>query len=111
MYTKEYVLSIAPKHKKPASAMEWTGYWTVMAMRSSFDLITGYKPDKWMSAPRWLTRILFLETVAGAWCLETPNRNQRMVLHYCLATVEPRALCSELADAHSGPRGCGRCMP
>lgn len=67
MYTKEYVLSIAPKHKKPASAMEWTGYWTVMAMRSSFDLITGYKPDKWMSAPRWLTRILFLETVAGAW--------------------------------------------
>ena len=65
MYSKEYVLSIEPKHKQPGSAMEWTGYWTVTAMRRSFDLVTGYKPDKWMSAPRWLTRILFLETVAG----------------------------------------------
>lgn len=68
MYTPEYVHSIHPRHKKPTSAMEWTGYWTVTAMRWSFDTVTGYRADKFMSASKWLTRILFLETVAGVPC-------------------------------------------
>lgn len=32
-------------------------------MRKSFDLITGYGPN--MTEKKWLTRIVFLETVAG----------------------------------------------
>lgn len=66
MYTPEYVMSIQPRHKKPESAMDWTGYWTVTAMRWSFDTLTGYRADRFMSSSRWLIRILFLETVAGA---------------------------------------------
>ena len=43
---------------------EKTGLWAVTAMRWSFDKITGY-PNK-MTEKRWLQRIVFLETVAGA---------------------------------------------
>jgi hypothetical protein len=66
VYTPEYVMSIQPRHKKPETAMDWTGYWTVTAMRWSFDTVTGYRKDRFMSSSRWLIRILFLETVAGA---------------------------------------------
>jgi hypothetical protein len=38
---------------------------TVQAMRSGFDLATGYKHGKVMDEGHWLRRIIFLETVAG----------------------------------------------
>jgi hypothetical protein len=37
----------------------------VQAMRSGFDLATGYKLNKAMDEGHWLRRIIFLETVAG----------------------------------------------
>jgi len=51
---------------------------TISAIRSGFDLATGYHPDR-MNEAKWLRRIIFLETVAGvpgmvssllvnAWC-------------------------------------------
>lgn len=43
---------------------EKTALWAVTAMRSSFDLITGYGPGR-MNEGKWLQRIVFLETVAG----------------------------------------------
>ena len=43
---------------------EKTALWAVTAMRSSFDLITGYGPGR-MNECKWLQRIVFLETVAG----------------------------------------------
>ena len=43
---------------------EKTAFWAVTAMRSSFDLMTGYGPGR-MDECKWLRRIVFLETVAG----------------------------------------------
>ena len=37
---------------------------TIAAMRKSFDVATGYSPER-MNEARWLTRIIFLESVAG----------------------------------------------
>lgn len=37
----------------------------VKLMRTSFDLVTGYKHDQPMTESHWLRRVLFLETVAG----------------------------------------------
>lgn len=39
-------------------------YYSIQTVRASFDLITGYHPDR-MNREKWLTRIIFLETVAG----------------------------------------------
>ena len=47
---------------------EKVGYYSVQLMRRSFDLLTGYRPDRSMSEEKWLQRILFLETVAGEPC-------------------------------------------
>ena len=53
---------------------EKVGYYSVQLMRRSFDLLTGYRPDRSMSEEKWLQRILFLETVAGALCLQQSAR-------------------------------------
>ena len=47
---------------------EKMGYYSVQLMRRTFDLLTGYRPDRSMSEEKWLQRILFLETVAGQPC-------------------------------------------
>ena len=39
-------------------------YYSIQTVRASFDLITRYHPDR-MNREKWLTRIVFLETVAG----------------------------------------------
>jgi len=64
VYSKDYVLSIKPKHRKPQTFHDYTGYYAVQALRRSFDLLTGYNTEK-MTSDKWLTRFLFLETVAG----------------------------------------------
>ncbi|WPT13160.1 Alternative oxidase [Picochlorum sp. SENEW3] len=63
VYDKEYLLSITPKHRKPQSFHDYTGYYGVSLLRKTFDLITGYGPN--MTHSKWMTRFLFLETVAG----------------------------------------------
>ena len=39
-------------------------YWSIQSVRSAFDIATGYGPGR-MNAEKWLTRVVFLETVAG----------------------------------------------
>lgn len=63
VYDSEYLEKVKPYPRKPSSFMDWTGYLAVQAMRRSFDLITGYGAN--MTHKKWMTRILFLETVAG----------------------------------------------
>lgn len=63
VYDKEYLESVKPKHRRPTSFHDYTGYYGVFALRKSFDLITGYGPN--MTHSKWMTRFLFLETVAG----------------------------------------------
>jgi len=63
VYEKDYVESIRPKHRPPKAFHDYTGYYGVMVLRKTFDLITGYGPN--MTADKWMTRFLFLETVAG----------------------------------------------
>ena len=48
----------------------------VQAARSGFDRITGYRPDKVMTREEWLTRFIFLETVAGV-----PEHGGAMLRH------------------------------
>eukprot|EP00873_Tetraselmis_striata_P012846 jgi/Tetstr1/433110/TSEL_022442.t1 len=64
VYTKEYVESVAPRHKPPKKIHEYVAYGAIQTVRSAFDLATGYGPDK-MTADKWMTRTIFLETVAG----------------------------------------------
>ncbi|KAL6778807.1 AOX1 [Auxenochlorella protothecoides x Auxenochlorella symbiontica] len=63
IYSKEYVESVEPHHQVPEAFFEKAGYYGVQAMRSLFDVATGYGHQ--MTEERWLRRILFLETVAG----------------------------------------------
>jgi threonyl-tRNA synthetase len=60
---QEYVESVRPRHNKPVTFHQKTGYWAVWALRSTFDRITGYSGT--MTAGKWLTRMCYLETVAG----------------------------------------------
>lgn len=50
-------LAVVQMHQRLAFA-------TITAMRKSFDIATGYHPDR-MNEARWLRRIIFLETTAG----------------------------------------------
>lgn len=60
---KSYLENIKPFHRAPSHWCDYTGYYGVQALRSTFDFITGYSKD--MPASKWLQRFLFLETVAG----------------------------------------------
>lgn len=44
--------------------LDHVSYYSIQTVRTTFDLITGYHPDR-MNREKWLTRIVFLETVAG----------------------------------------------
>jgi hypothetical protein len=63
VYDASYLEMVKPSHRKPASAMDWTGFSAVWIMRRTFDLITGYGDN--MTHSKWMTRFLFLESVAG----------------------------------------------
>jgi len=64
VYTKDYVESIKPKHKKPVKMHEYVAYYGIQTVRSLFDLATNYGHDK-MNKDKWMTRTIFLETIAG----------------------------------------------
>ena len=43
-------------------------YYSVMTLRTMFDVFSGYTWGKWFNTldeKKWLTRIIYLETVAG----------------------------------------------
>jgi hypothetical protein len=61
--TTNYNVSSQCSFRKPSSFMDWTGYSAVWVMRRAFDLVTGYGPN--MTHQKWMTRFLFLESVAG----------------------------------------------
>ena len=62
-YTKQYLESVVPQHRKPKAFHDWTGLYGVRLLRSTFDFMTGYGPN--MNEKKWLNRFVFLETVAG----------------------------------------------
>jgi len=64
VYSKEYMESVRPVHIPPQEMHQRLAFATITAMRKSFDIATGYHPDR-MNEARWLRRIIFLETVAG----------------------------------------------
>jgi len=51
-------------HQKPAAFRDWVSFYTMKALRSTFDVITNYKPGQ-MTEAKYLQRFIFLETVAG----------------------------------------------
>lgn len=63
VYDEKYLEGLKPSHKPPVELFEKTGYYGVQLLRGSFDLVTRYGHN--MTPEKWLTRILFLETVAG----------------------------------------------
>lgn len=78
-WTKEEVEQVAPVHREPQNRMDRVAYASINLVRSIFDFATGYKHPKtpeeiehrfegtrWeMNENKWLTRIIFLESVAG----------------------------------------------
>ncbi len=51
-------------HHKPQGVRDWISYGTMKALRSTFDILTAYKPGE-MTEALYLRRFIFLETVAG----------------------------------------------
>lgn len=55
-------------HTEPPSAVDRAAHWAVHALRTGFDILSGYKWGKYMGTldeRAWLKRVIFLETVAG----------------------------------------------
>lgn len=63
VYDTPYLESVHPTHKPPTKTFEKIGYYTVQTCRGGFDIATRYGHN--MTPEKWLTRILFLETIAG----------------------------------------------
>lgn len=58
-------LEIKPNHREAQGLRDNFALLAVRTARTSFDIVTGYKPDEVMTERHWLRRVLFLETVAG----------------------------------------------
>ncbi|GBL50406.1 inducible alternative oxidase 2 [Candidozyma auris] len=78
-WTNEEVEMVTPTHRVPKSTMDKAALRAITSVRTLFDIATGYKKPKtpeeiahrfegtrWeMNENKWLTRIIFLESVAG----------------------------------------------
>ena len=64
-YDMDAIADITPAHRPPRGLRDWVSFSAVQAARSGFDRITGYAPSKVLTREEWLTRFIFLETVAG----------------------------------------------
>ncbi|CAH1791596.1 unnamed protein product [Owenia fusiformis] len=51
-------------HNPPKGIVEHLAYWNVQTLRRSFDFFSGFSSGK-RTEKKWLTRFVFLETVAG----------------------------------------------
>lgn len=63
IWSDDEVRSITITHKKPKGFIDWAAYLTVQTLRKGFDVLSGYNRKRDESV--WITRITFLETVAG----------------------------------------------
>ncbi|KJE93747.1 hypothetical protein CAOG_08785 [Capsaspora owczarzaki ATCC 30864] len=64
IWTKEELSQVELTHHKPDNLVDWTAFAAIKCIRLGFDVLSGFAfgertPDK------WLTRIIFLETVAA----------------------------------------------
>eukprot|EP00040_Diaphanoeca_grandis_P033727 m.207194 g.207194 ORF g.207194 m.207194 type:complete len:338 (-) comp32977_c0_seq1:297-1310(-) len=64
-YDLNLVETVSPSHRPPDGVRDWLSYSAVLFARTTFDTITGYKPQKVLPLDMWLQRFIFLETVAG----------------------------------------------
>jgi threonyl-tRNA synthetase len=64
-YDLDAIADITPRHRPPRGVRDWISFGAVQAARAGFDRITGYAPGEAMTREQWLTRFIFLETVAG----------------------------------------------
>lgn len=76
IWTKQDIEGVEITHKPPEKLVDWLAYWTIKLVRSGFDFVTGYNSGKPPTAAQWVTRIVFLETVAGV-----PGMMGAMVRH------------------------------
>ena len=69
MYTEQAMLDVAIAHRKPADLSDWVALGMVRMLRRGADFATGYRHDASkpyiMNERKWMTRFIFLETVAG----------------------------------------------
>lgn len=78
-WTDEEVKLVGYEHRDPKTTMDRVAFRCITMMRSTFDFVTGYKKPttqkelqhrfkgtRWeMTEGKWLTRVIFLESVAG----------------------------------------------
>ncbi|XP_077996929.1 alternative oxidase, mitochondrial-like [Glandiceps talaboti] len=64
IWSPEELHEIRITHKKPEGIVDNMAYYSVQLLRLCFDVFSGYKFGK-RNEKTWLTRIIFLETVAG----------------------------------------------
>ncbi|KAI9732774.1 MAG: Alternative oxidase, mitochondrial precursor [Cirrosporium novae-zelandiae] len=77
IYSPKEMKDVVVAHRKAQTWSDYVALGTIRLLRSSFDIVTFYRhdkplkpgqapPQKWaMSEPKWMTRFIFLETVAG----------------------------------------------
>eukprot|EP00347_Sterkiella_histriomuscorum_P010591 403375688 len=64
VYSMRDIETVPVTHRKPDGFRDWFARTFVRFARGSFDLVSAYNEEK-MSAQKWMTRAIFLETVAG----------------------------------------------
>lgn len=74
-YTKEQILAVRTAHRQARNWQDKVALGTVRALRWGMDAVTGYRAqpttEKGLTTPyamseeKWITRFIFLESVAG----------------------------------------------
>ncbi|CAK8697525.1 uncharacterized protein LOC143456429 [Clavelina lepadiformis] len=68
IWSNEEVESVKVTHRPPQTKVDKMAFYTVKALRQSFDVFSGYSLGKWrgsLDEKQWIKRIMFLETIAG----------------------------------------------
>ncbi|KAL5499762.1 hypothetical protein EMCRGX_G011222 [Ephydatia muelleri] len=68
IWSKEEAEAVKVTHIAPVTKTDKAAYFCVQCLRTLWDIFSGYKWGKWFNTldeKKWLTRIIFLETVAG----------------------------------------------
>ena len=64
VYSQKEVETVKYTHKAPEGVRDRLANFMIRATRSSFDVVSGYDPDK-LDERGWMNRVIFLETIAG----------------------------------------------
>jgi Alternative oxidase len=65
IYTPEEVAGVEVTHRPTTSRVDKMAFGAINLLRGTFDMITGYDASKPFAADKYLTRMIFLESVAG----------------------------------------------